>query len=59
MGEAGEAGHAAGVMVPQALEQLPQLLPAFLVLQEPLLLILRCQSGGREKTEMIHELEWP
>ena len=40
MGEAGQAGHAARVIVTEPLQQFAQLLPAFLVFQYPLLLLL-------------------
>lgn len=50
MGEAGEAGHAARVVVAEPLQQLAQFLPALLVLQHPLLLLL----GGHP----VHKTEW-
>lgn len=39
MGEAGEARHAASVIITEALQELPQLLPAFLLFHQPLFLI--------------------
>lgn len=41
VGEAGETRHAAGVVVAEPLEQFTELLPAFLLLHQPLLLLLR------------------
>lgn len=39
VGEAGEARHAAGVVVLEPLEELAQLLPALLLLLQPLILL--------------------
>lgn len=39
MCEAGEARHAASVIITEALQELPQLLPAFLLFHQPLFLI--------------------
>ncbi len=39
MSEAGEARHAASVIITQALQELPQLFAAFLLFHQPLLLI--------------------
>lgn len=42
MGEAGEARHAASVIITEALQKLPQLLPAFLLFHQPLFFIFGC-----------------
>lgn len=49
VGEAGEARHAAGVVVLEPLEELAEFLPAFLLLLQPLALLLRWDSGGKKK----------
>lgn len=49
VGEAGEARHAARVVVLEPLEELPQLLSALLLLLQPLRLLLWGNSGEMQK----------
>lgn len=59
VGEAGEAGHAAGVVVAEPLQQLAQFLPALLVLQYPLLLLLGGHPVHRRRERWTrHEGRW-
>lgn len=49
VGKAGEAWHAAGVVVLEPLEEFAKFLPAFLLLLQPLTFHLRWDSEGKRK----------
>lgn len=51
VGKAGEARHAAGVVVLEPLEEFAQFLPAFLLLLQPLAFHLRWDSEGKRKDD--------
>lgn len=49
VGEASEARHAAGVVVPEPFQEFAEFLPAFLLLLQPLRLLLWHPDERREK----------
>lgn len=53
VGEAGEARHAAGVVVLEPLEEFAEFLPAFLLLLQPLTLLLGWDSDAGKKDKSV------